>query len=122
MKKIILLSLISAAFVAGIWTFFGFYTADQNYAGAQSALVKGDYLTSLSKANKAVLQNPNEPLYYRGRAKVLLAAVASVPRVGDDDAVGRLLLRAHARQSDSNGHAVQVPPRDSGPSPARWPT
>lgn len=62
--------------VVGLFIFWVFlcvryYTADVYFKKSQDYLKKGKYSEALVYINKSVNLNPNEPNYYRGRAKIL---------------------------------------------------
>lgn len=53
------------------------YFADLNYERSQKLLTQSDVLGSLKFANASIKLNPMEPNYYKGRARVLIAATYS---------------------------------------------
>lgn len=91
MKKFIAIAFLTVIYLGAISKFISIFIADQNYSKAQRLLTTGDYVTALTISNEAVLKNRNEPIYFRGRAKILLAGLASVP----DDTKSDLKQLAH---------------------------
>lgn len=50
------------------------YFADLNYSRAQKLLTQSDITGALKYANASIKLNPMEPNYYKGRARILIAA------------------------------------------------
>jgi hypothetical protein len=51
----------------------GMYVADVYYERSQALISEGNIVTAAVYANEAILKNPLEPNYYRGRARVNIA-------------------------------------------------
>lgn len=81
MKKILLIIIVTVLYFLAMKQFTALYNADVDNTTAQSLLSSGDYSNALIEATKAIEQNPQEPLYYRGRAKVW---IAQLTLVGDE--------------------------------------
>jgi tetratricopeptide (TPR) repeat protein len=81
MKKIKpLLKIIAIA----IWLLFiinvgKFFMADFLYQEAQTQSASADYKLALNTINNAIKNNPNEPSYYRDRARIYLALSLRYP-------------------------------------------
>ncbi len=70
-KKLLSLALISA-YLYFIQSILNLYKADIHYKSSERLLSKGEIQQAYTYANKAVEKNPNEPAYFRQRAKILL--------------------------------------------------
>lgn len=100
MKKILNLknkSIFSLFFVISmlliyLYAIYRIYSADVCYEKSVSAIEKGIYYDALEKASCAIANNPLEPNYYRGRAKVLILIAASLQR----EDIGNLKNQARA--------------------------
>ncbi|HSX39008.1 MAG TPA: hypothetical protein VLI92_00205 [Candidatus Saccharimonadales bacterium] len=77
MKKFLLITLVTALYLFAMLHFAAIYFADINNTSAQSLLSQGDYQSALVQATQAIEKNPQEPLYYRGRAKVWIAQLST---------------------------------------------
>jgi tetratricopeptide (TPR) repeat protein len=76
--RLILASIISIGFVVAVGAFVKMYAADVAFTHSQALVSSGQITDALAEANKAVAENPLEPNYYRGRAKVELVETALV--------------------------------------------
>ena len=72
MKKVILIFIISAIYFILVKSFISIYYADIYYARSRDFVGEVQFSNALKFANKTLEQNPLEPAYYRGRAKVLI--------------------------------------------------
>lgn len=78
MNKKILISLIWSVYIFLCVVFFRIFSADLNYKKSQ-VLLSGGYSERAHRlSQKSVNQNPLEPNYYRGRAKVNLIKILYV--------------------------------------------
>ena len=68
--KTLLITLIVGVYLYLNFYIFKFYNADIYYKKGQEYIKKGEEKKALYFADKAVIANPLEPNYYRGRAKV----------------------------------------------------
>lgn len=76
----ILLSLItSVCFFFLVKEFISFYLADVYFTRAENLFSKGKFNESLENINFSIDLNPQEPNYYRMRAKVLVGATINQP-------------------------------------------
>lgn len=73
MKKIIFLTLLTIGYFFTVNKFFKLYLADvyANMSGAY--LSNGEFSKAVDYSSRAIKNNPEEPSYYRVKAKVLLA-------------------------------------------------
>lgn len=71
MKKIILILAVTALYFMLIKSFISMYHADVYYVNSRDLIGEIKFTDALKFANKAIMQNPLEPSYYRGRAKIL---------------------------------------------------
>lgn len=72
MKKIVLILALSAVYFMLIRLFVSTYSADIYYARSRDFVGEVQFSNALKFINKALKQNPLEPAYYRGRAKILV--------------------------------------------------
>jgi tetratricopeptide (TPR) repeat protein len=74
-KKVLplLLTVLYGWFVFTLWNHF---SADESYVESKKLLQNGRYVKAIEQANKSIKKNPNEPRYYYGKAKILLASNA----------------------------------------------
>lgn len=77
MKKIILTLVLIGAFVQINKLFWNYYKADVNYKTERNLFEEGKAVEALPKINAAIENNPNEPAYYRERAKNYLVLGAN---------------------------------------------
>ena len=79
MKKITLILLVSAIYFMLVKSFISIYLADTYYTRSRDLVGDVEFSDALKFANKALEQNPLEPAYYRGLAKILtLSALYSL--------------------------------------------
>lgn len=78
LKYLSILIIIFSSFLM-MKTFHRLYTADIHFEKSQDLLALSDFDGALYFANSAVEKNPLEPNYYRGRAKVYIASLPSIP-------------------------------------------
>lgn len=71
MRKLIPIPIL-IFYILIIKTFVKLYTADINYSKAQALLGDREAPRAFEEASLAITKNPSEPLYYEGRAKVLI--------------------------------------------------
>ena len=90
-KKVGTIILLIAFYVAAMTLFVKTYQADEDYTYGQTLLAKGKYSQALTYANDAVVTNPYEPIYYRGRVKTLLALLAVVEAT-DKAAIKKMIV------------------------------
>ncbi len=72
----ILLILLIAGYIFSLIRMVNIYLADINYSKSKDMLEAGTIPDSITYANISIEQNPDEPAYYRNRAKILLIASA----------------------------------------------
>lgn len=72
MKHVVWILVVTAVYVLFLRETWSQVSADFNYALAQRALKDSDYPHALELSQRARSQNPNEPRYFYGKAKVLL--------------------------------------------------
>ncbi len=91
MKKTILILMVSAIYFMLIKSFASLYYADMYYTRSRDLVGEVKFSDALKFANKALEQNPLEPAYYRGRAKIL--TLSALYSSGEED---RLSLKKAA--------------------------
>lgn len=77
MKKKIILIVLTISYILLIKTFMNMYVADIKFKSSEKNL-KQNILKSLKNINESITLNPNEPEYYRQRAKIY--AVINQPK------------------------------------------
>lgn len=75
--KLPLALLVLLTYGAFILTVSFYYWADMAYQSSQD-MVSQDTEKSLELINTAIQLNPNEPIYYRGRARIYIASLVSL--------------------------------------------
>lgn len=74
MKKFLLIVLIWVG-VIKLWTIlWNYYSADLKYVKSQNYLSKRDTQMAKVLIDQAIQKNPQEPNYYRGKAKILIVS------------------------------------------------
>lgn len=72
-KKLLLTLILTVSMLAVVRTFAKTYRADVQYKTARNLFESGRSIEALDEINKSIENNPNEPSYYRERAKIYLA-------------------------------------------------
>jgi len=75
--RLVLIVTLTIAYLMLAIKFFTLYNADVLFERADDLLSEGEIALSLERMNRAVEKNPNEPIYYRGRAKAYLSATVN---------------------------------------------
>jgi len=75
--SLVLACIFAIIYIPSIYKFVNVYAADIAFSKADSALTVGETNKSLDFINSAISKNGDEPIYYRWRAKVYLAATAN---------------------------------------------
>lgn len=75
MKKLLLLTVLTIFYLFAMNKFLKLYLADVYSKNAGSFLGSGELEKALDYSSKAVKNNPQEPSYYREKAKILLATL-----------------------------------------------
>ena len=84
MKKPIIFILIWACVFFLYKTFWYMYKADTHFIEAQSYLVRNDTEMAIKLTDKAVAENPLEPNYYRGRARIYIVTQEDKNKASED--------------------------------------
>ena len=80
MKRIFLIILVTILYLIFMRGVASQLAADFNYAYSQQLLRETNYPKALEFSQHAISQNPNEPRYYYGKAKVLLAQLPNASK------------------------------------------
>ena len=97
MKRFILIALVTIFYLIFMLEVVSQFAADFNYAYSQQLLREANYPKALEFSQRSISQNPNEPRYYYGKAKVFLA---QLPNASKDNIHG--LLTAAEKVSPQN--------------------
>ena len=84
--RLTLILLFTFIYIFLVLKYFHAYSADVFFERSDDLLTAGNFTESIELINNAVKRNPNEPLYYRGRAKSYISAT-----VGQDTTTERTL-------------------------------
>src|SRR3989338_10618724 len=103
MKKITLILLVSAIYFMLVKSFISIYLADTYYTRSRDFVGDVEFSDALKFVNKALEQNPLEPAYYRGRAKVLI--LSALYSLKEDD---KLDLKKEAYEDLQNAFNLNV--------------
>lgn len=83
MKKFILILIVSTIYFMLVKSFVSIYSADIYYTRSRDLVEEVRFSDALKFVNKAIKQNPLEPAYYRGRAKIL--TLSALYSLGEED-------------------------------------
>lgn len=92
LKEIIISGLLIIGYIGAMVMFAKTYYADMLFVASEDALSEGEKALALETINLAILSNPNEPNYYRQRAKTYIASTTDVKSEENIDTLKRLGL------------------------------
>ena len=82
MRKTLTLTLVVILYLFLVSTYFKAYVADLYYVNAKALVKNGKVVAAVRSANNAIINNPNEPIYYRERAKIKLLNLVDIEKSG----------------------------------------